>query len=191
MNEYEVQQWRTARGLGDLGELTAHWLTGDLASRPGYPPGEGPYVETHELIGTLAACNRGGFVTNASQPGFPESAGPDGVVWVQRAAVTGFAEEEVLERIRAAVAGTELVLLTPTATDRNPDGIVVTTRNGKQHTTFGTWLSRRAVADSFDVCKSAAIDALCSADQPTLVDPVWGRNTVLWPFLDDLFGTTT
>jgi hypothetical protein len=50
--------WRAARILADLGELTAQWLEGTIASIPTVIPGCGPDEKTADLIPVLAACNR-------------------------------------------------------------------------------------------------------------------------------------
>ncbi len=62
-------RWRAARTLAGLGELTAEWLEGTIASIPTVVPGYGPDEETAALIPVLAACNRAGYVTTVSQPG--------------------------------------------------------------------------------------------------------------------------
>ena len=105
MSTADRQAWEAARTLADLGELTAQWLEGAIASQPAYTPGCGPDPETAPLIPVLACCNRAGYVTNGSQPG-EAGTGYDGAWWEQRAAVEGFASPAVAERIwEAAEAG--------------------------------------------------------------------------------------
>ncbi len=69
MDPEDAARWRAARTLADLGELTAQWLEGKIASIPAVVPGCGPGEETAELIPVLAACNRAGYVTTVSRPG--------------------------------------------------------------------------------------------------------------------------
>jgi hypothetical protein len=69
MSPEDAARWRAARTLADLGELTAQWLEGKIASIPTVMPGCGPGEESAELIPVLAACNRAGYVTTTSQPG--------------------------------------------------------------------------------------------------------------------------
>ncbi|MFE2693644.1 DUF6919 domain-containing protein [Streptomyces mirabilis] len=94
MNRTDSKAWCSARTTSDLGQLTARWLEGDLASQPGYMPNHGPDPETEPLIPVLAAANRAGFVTNASQPGDDDHT--HGTHWQQRAAVTGFITDTAL-----------------------------------------------------------------------------------------------
>ncbi|MDQ3275031.1 MAG: hypothetical protein M3Q39_08390 [Actinomycetota bacterium] len=106
MSRADADAWYRARSLADLGELTARWLEGGIGSRPGYQPRCGPDVETRRLIPTLAALNRGGYLTNSSQPGEAPTVGYDGRLWSQRAAVSGFTDRATLDRIHAAMAPT-------------------------------------------------------------------------------------
>ncbi|WP_157881130.1 DUF6919 domain-containing protein [Streptomyces griseoruber] len=69
MSWSDRRRWRSAHTVADLGELMALWLEGELRSWPGYMPGCGPDEETTHLIPSLAALNRAGFLTIASQPG--------------------------------------------------------------------------------------------------------------------------
>src|SRR5690242_948094 len=95
-NDRNRQGWACARTLADLGQLTARWLEGDLATVPGY--GCRPAAETALLVPVLAAVNRAGYVTAGSQPGH---AGPgyDRARWEQRAAVEGLAAPPLAARI--------------------------------------------------------------------------------------------
>ncbi len=68
MSAADRRAWEAARTLDDLGELTARWLEGTIASQPGYEPGCGPDPETAALIPVVARCNRAGYVTCGSQP---------------------------------------------------------------------------------------------------------------------------
>jgi hypothetical protein len=64
MSPTDAALWRTARTLADLGKLTARWLEGEITTTPSHlgPPDS----ETTDLIPTLAAANRAGFVTDQS-----------------------------------------------------------------------------------------------------------------------------
>ena len=42
MNRADRKLWAAARTLADLGELTARWLEGRIASQPGYAANYGP-----------------------------------------------------------------------------------------------------------------------------------------------------
>lgn len=176
------QAWASARTLADVGDLTARWLEGDLASQPGYERGAGPDTETTPLIPVLAACCRAGFVTNGSQPGEPVDDG-----FGQRAAVEGFASPEAAARIAACLPD-GLIMLTGRAGWRMRwrQAVVVTMDGGRPFTRFGVVLSRRHLADSwvgYGSLHPDAVRALQAAVQVTVVDPEWGRNDRLWPAL--------
>jgi hypothetical protein len=174
--------------LGDLGELMARWLEGEIASRPGYH-GE-PDEETEPLIPALAAVNRAGYLTEQSQPGF-DGTGYDGARWRQRASVEGFADDQMYARIREAAEPTRLVLIAHKAgrwrTAR--PAMTVTDRAGRPCTGFGVRMSRRFLRWLFSECSRPATAALCDAWQITLVDPEWNRDDVLWPLLQDIART--
>ena len=110
MSTADRRAWEAARTLADLGELTAQWLEGAIASQPAYTPGCGPDPETAPLIPVLACCNRAGYVTNGSQPG-EAGTGYDGAWWEQRAAVEGFASPAVAERIWEAAEPAGLTVI--------------------------------------------------------------------------------
>ncbi|MFD9964834.1 DUF6919 domain-containing protein [Amycolatopsis sp. NPDC058986] len=190
MKRADRRQWAAASDLRALGELTARWLEGTLASQPGYAPGYGPDDETRELIPTLAAANRAGYLTDCSQPGIPAGPGYDGAIWAQRAAVSGWLDVDRLPELaaQATTAGLLVVSHTPKNSRFNRNGgdewVVVTTRDGEARTGFGGRLSSRDVASRFDVCSRKAIDAVRAAGQLSIVDPAWGRNDVLWPLLE-------
>ena len=110
MSRADRRAWEAARTLADLGELTAQWLEGTIASQPAYTPGCGPDPETAPLIPVLACCNRAGYVTNCSQPG-ETGTGFDGAAWEQRAAVEGFASPAVAGRIWEAAEPAGLTVI--------------------------------------------------------------------------------
>lgn len=181
--------WATARTLEDAGELTARWLERRIEEHCCYYGGPDP--ETIPLVPVLARLNRAGFVTTASQPG-GDGTGYDGARWQQRAAVEGFAGSYLAQRLQHAVidAGLDYVLHAPGdlpwwryRTDRE---MVVTLRDGEEYTWFGQHLSRRDIRSwrvGWGACHRDAVKALCSAWQVTLIDPEWGRESLLWDTL--------
>ncbi|MFE9886860.1 DUF6919 domain-containing protein [Streptomyces scopuliridis] len=182
MSRRDRRAWQSATTLADLGELTARWLEGDLGSRPGYTPRHGPDEETADLIQTLAACNRSGFLTDQSQPGI--SAGRDG--WRQRAAVQGWiADGRLLADVTAAAhkAGLLVIVHEPGAID-DDSYIIATERHGVPHTAFGTPFRREDLHATWG--STAAYLNVLTANTVTVVDPKWGRNDRLWPALDRL-----
>jgi hypothetical protein len=159
--------WRSARTLADLGELVTRWPNGQLQQTPGHlgPP----CAETIPLIAALTAANRAGFVTDNSQ-----QAGRDGArVW--EAWVCGFATDDTLARLRAAVAGTPLIL------DACRGRVHGGHRWGRcpRREVTGFWLRR---------CPGASRE-LAVTWHVTITDPAPGRNDRLWPALDTFAAT--
>jgi Domain of unknown function (DUF6919) len=188
--------WKKARTLDDLGRLSARWLEGEFDECPSY--GGPPDPETTGLIPTLAAVNRAGFLTDQSQPGRGERTSWDGLPYWQRAAVQGYVANGALARWLCSIAenagelpgfdvGTLWVSM-QRATRRRWDwksAWPVTLGADGVHTSFGYVMPRRHLRWQFGSwCSKPAIDAVCGAWQVTIVDPVWGRNDVLWPALD-------
>ncbi|MEU1497303.1 hypothetical protein [Streptomyces sp. NPDC005732] len=169
----------------------ASWLEGDVSVWPGYEPGFGPDEETTELIPTLVAANRAGFVTEASQPGCDEvDAG--GVRWLQSAAVSGLVGDvQLLAQIRRACeqAGLIVMMHHPTLglwSHQTP----VTWRGDEPHTWFGGQLTASDLRHIWRGLRPEALDAVVNAWQVTAIDPEYGRNDRLWPALDEAAGRT-
>jgi len=194
MSRADRREWEQARTLTELGELTARWLEGDIASQPGYRPNCGPARETTELIPTLAKLNRAGYVTRlGSQPGLPPTEGYDGRLWSQRAAVSGFADDATTARILTAVDGTGLRLIghdTPLRRRlwprwRRPGNtaVDVTTAGGRVTNDSGARMSLGDLESCFAELGQEGFAAVRDAIQVTVIDPVWGRDEYLWSVL--------
>lgn len=185
MSKADCRAWQAARTLADLGELTAQWLEGRIASQPGYC---GPSdIEDPALVPLLARLNRAGFVTTGSQIG---ETGPG---WEQRAAVEGFADEEMARLLQLAAidAGLTCVLHAPDELPRwryrYGKSVTVTRVNGARFTGFGVQIPRRHIRDAhlgYGMCDREAVDAIEAAWQVTIIDPEWGRTDVLWRVLE-------
>ncbi|MEU2859903.1 hypothetical protein ABZ672_16190 [Streptomyces mirabilis] len=174
LNPEHVALWRSARTLDDLGQLTAQWLEGRITYLPGYCA-PSPDGETAPLVPYLAEANRHGYVTDFSQPGLTY---PDGDA--QRAAVSGFCTEDFAERITAAVLRTDLLaIVTPPGRD-NPTSIPVTIDDGEAFTWVGGASDGDTIAAHYGDDCPRALDALLSAWQVAVLDPVWGREGLLW-----------
>lgn len=186
MNRSDRKAWASARTLADLGELTALWLEGRIASQPGYVANCGPDPETLPHVPVLAACNRAGFVTAGSQPGVPLTR--EG--WEQRAAVEGFASRQTADRLRRHFAGRFMFqALEASRFTSYKTAILVTTRDSGSVTWFGTQLARSRIRDSWaGFGCTGAVSELCEAQQVTIVDEAWGRDSALWPALADFAG---
>ena len=174
MSRTDRRSWREARTLSDLGELTALWLEGRIGSQPGYAPGYGPDPETVPLIPVLAAANRSGYLTTASQPG-EDGPSSRGERWEQRAAVEGHvADRALLDRLvrDARRAG----LLTSVAAGH----IVVTRVDGRDYTAFGLELKRRDMNLAWAGISHQARAEVDQSTRLTIVDPTYGPSDRLW-----------
>jgi len=185
LSRHDARLWRQVESLEDIGELTARWLEGDIETHPGYYGR--PDEETNELVPALATLNRNGYLTIGSQPGLGPVRGYDGEDWWQRAAVDGLTMDD-LTADRLQTASTESGLLTARHEGAGwlchyEDAIDVTANSkGDVHTSFGAHISRSELDLQFD---GHLPDAVHAATQLTVVDPEWGRNSLLWPTLVD------
>jgi hypothetical protein len=166
MRRADRAAWRSARTMADLGELVTRWLNGQLQQTPGHLGPPDP--ETIPLIPALTLANRAGFVTDNSQ-----AADRDGArVW--EAWVSGFATDDTLARLRAAVAGTPLVLAACRGREHGPHRW----RRCPRREVLGFWLDR---------CRHVA--GLNAAWWVTITDPEPNRNDRLWPVLETFAAT--
>ena len=188
MSRADADAWEGARTLADLGELTAQWLEGRIASQPGYATGCGPDPETAELIPVLAKINRAGFVTETSQPGFANLPGANGGSWSQRAAVEGYAEPVVAgplaERAREAELNVAL-FKAPVRRLRRAEyeDFIVTLCDGQPRTGLASQPRKSQQRDRYGVTN--ALDEIRRAWQLTIASPDYAADTTLWDLLDE------
>lgn len=167
--------WENARTIPDLARLTVKWLEGSLVQIPSYSGP--PEAETSVILEELIRINAAGFMTEFSQPAEMEPG------WSQRAAVTGFCEEALGERIQSGLLNTELLVL---ALRPGDDTIQIPiSLDGDE---ASTWTGARSDEDSImyefsHAVHSAAVGSLFLAWQVSVVDMRWGRNDLLWPAL--------
>lgn len=194
------RQWRAARTLADLGQLMARWIEGELQTAPHY---YGPTdLDTPELTALCAALCRAGYLTVNSQTADVWEWDDRGRTLRARTYLDGFAEHATLTRLRAACAGTGLMLLahrTPPRRwfRRHPDTDsvpVVTDTTGREYRTLGGPVPRRYVAMTWPTHRAGgpavhpdAQRAVLAAWQVTIIDPEWGRNELLLDVLGDRF----
>jgi hypothetical protein len=192
MSRADRQRWKAARTLPDLAELMALWLEGRIDSRPGYQPRYGPDLESTDLIPVLAAANRAGYLTDASQPGAADT-GFDGAWWEQKAAVTGFvADSGLLRRLVAAAEAVGLHVVLHDLLDPPGTGdVIVTTRDGQPYTGFGQALSIKDLDLMWRGCHRQAVNAVAESTQLTLIDPEFGLSVRLWNVLGYIAGHPT
>ena len=169
--------WFAATTLQDLAEQTARWLEGTSTYLPTYLA-PAPDPETEPLVGVLAQMNRLGLMTDSSQPGSPLENGSG-----QRAAVTGWCSTQVARKIITGTLGTDLVVMVdgPGATGTP---VVVTISKNIEYTWFGRFADPdEVVAIWGGDLHPKSLAALLDAMTVTVIDPVWGRNDLLWPAL--------
>lgn len=169
-------EWGQAGTLPDLCELNARWLTGDLQEL--HPNNHcRPDPETTPIIAPLVDLNRGGFLTDGSQPGTP---GPPEPGVGQRAAVEGYiADPAVLAAVRQAADEHDLILIEGDASRWRTDYSQV----GDHTDGWGAVRSRRDLTLSCEGLTGEATRAIQDARQVTVIDPQVDRNDVLWPAL--------
>jgi hypothetical protein len=185
--EPDYTLWRAARSHAELCGLMAGWLEGTVPFNPAYlgPPEE----ETTELIPLLAWANRQGFLTTQSQPG----------VYVphrgkQRAFVNGMCSRELLddmlEWLHPLADDGELIVDVAGPDDDGLPWLTVTRSLRRRFLPFPgratTWNGAGEPVEEMamlDDCHPDAAVALRSAWRVMIADPVWGRNSVLWPAL--------
>jgi hypothetical protein len=170
MSRRDREAWASAKGLADLGCLTAAWLEGRLRQTPTH--GGPPFAETRPYLDVLTACNRAGFVTDGSQAGASDGWGEC------RADVSGLTSDEGLVRLRAAVAQTPLILLTRRGRRRACEPPA-----GWPAIKGAVWASRRDISFFYGEHCPAATAEVRAAWHVTICDPAYGRNDILWPAL--------
>jgi hypothetical protein len=189
VNRTDREIWQSARTLGDLGELTARWIEGDLRSQPGY---YGPTdIEDPVMAPVLAALCRAGYMTTQSQAGV-SGPGYDGECWRQCAAVEGLASEGTARRIAAVAEWNGLIVVLNEPPRRFSmrygceTAVTVTWRAAEPVTSFGARLPRthlRSDVTGYGECHRDAVNAVCVAWQVTVMDPKPGRPDLLWDTL--------
>ena len=182
--------WRQATTLTHLAHLTANWLDGTLPAHITYGPNPDP--ETTGITRALAAVNRAGYLTTSSQPGHPPTVGHDGSVYEQRAAITGhIADPTLLHHLVDTAERAGLTVITHTAdTSTGPDWMIATRQDGQPTAAFGEHVTPVQLRADWYGVSDQAHAAVAAAVQVTVVDPVWGRNDVLWPALTHLTAAT-
>ncbi|MEV5774263.1 hypothetical protein AB0L49_23885 [Streptomyces antimycoticus] len=185
MSRADRRLWRSAQTLHDLGQRVALWLTGAIASQPGYTPNYGPDPETEYLVPVLARINELGYVTDCSQPGISGADGDDH--WEQRAAVSGLVDNPALLRrlVDAAEEAGLLVICHDVTPGPHPDGVAVTKVNGEDCTWFGGHVLVQDLRTIWPerIIGRRAFARVAEAWQVTIIDPQYGRDDVLWEAL--------
>jgi hypothetical protein len=178
--------WRDTRSIDELGGAMAGWLEGHIASQPGCSVG--PDEETLPLVPVLARLNRRGYVTTMSQPGDGGTA-DDGRRWEQRAAVEGWisCRNPLLGPfIRQARAAGLIVSAYGPGRAVGPRRGLTVSRCGDEFRTGAGGRQRRTGLPGIGREARRELDRYGVA--LAVIDPVWGRDTRLWPLLDQVIG---
>ena len=181
--------WQQAKTPAEVGELTALWLEGKMKDHP-YPthPTEVPAFETLEIVPFLARLDRGGFLTDCSQPGMAEDGSS------QRAFVSGFADLDTADSIGRAIVHTRLVALQhpPGQPPRDPDlwlRVPVTLDGDDEFTWIGAEMSAKDIRSYYGGYYHRAVAEWLAVEAWYLevFDPAWGYNGLLWRTLVTAF----
>ena len=183
MSTADRRAWEAARTLDDLGELTARWLEGGVASQPAYAPGCGPDPETVPLIARAGLLQPGrvrDLRVAARRGRAPAMTVPGGNSAPRcRASPAPRWPERIWEAAEAA--GLTVIAHAPATLPRwrirYDRAVPVTRREARPYTWFGAQLSRRHLRDGwtgYGICHPGAVTALCAAWQVTVIDPRLG-----------------
>lgn len=192
MSRADRRRWHTAHTIAELGDLMAQWLEGRIESRPGYQPRYGPDEETAQLVPTLAALCRAGYITTCSQPGFAGT-GADGLWWEQRAAVELVVTDPVLlDPLVDAATDAGMILRVHDhrqAATGQDDPVIATTRDGDPMTAFGGRIGRADMAVQWHGINRLLRGQIARGTYVTIVAPEYGPDgDQLWVILDYLTG---
>lgn len=176
----DIARWHAVTTWEQYGDTMARWILGEFPYCPRYGA-DTVDEETREDVQPLAAINRGGFVTDCSQPGVLEE------LWKQRAFVTGVCSEEVANRVRRSLVDSPLVVLWFNP-DRTGDSQIVVSvdHEGRENTWLGVggYAARDLAEDAHDFGPGIALLHV-GAWELHVFDPEWGRNDRLLPALQE------
>lgn len=177
-----MQRWKEAQTFGELCELTARFIEGQICYIPGWG-GEKLASESKLIIPYLSAFNRAGFLTVTSQPGL------DVVGGRQRAFVDGFALESTVVRIQRVSLFSDLYVFVAAPGESGGCTIPVTLDGFRQFTWAG-WATVNENTGRFSDlwlyerdCSDSAMQDLEQAWYVCVVDLCWGRKHYLWETL--------
>lgn len=130
----------------------------------------------------LARANRAGYLIYTAGPGGVDQTGEEG-----RAAVFGFVLNMDLYDVLARIAEARgLILLTRSVRDHDEaPGEAIVRTDGVDSKWIGESKSVATLYDEWPHLSPVGRDLLYAARQVTLVDPVWGRNDLLWQALGE------
>lgn len=171
MSRDNESPWAEAETLEDLIAVNLRWLRGEGFSHP--LGGDEPDAETSEILDDLLCLNRRGLLTTFSQPADLDDAGG------QRAAVEGYATEQVARVIGAVTLHTDLLVFIYEPGEHGGYQVPITVWDYHPYTWCG-----EAWGDEdlqwFAEYRPRAMRVLRTLWTVTAIDPKWGRKRYLW-----------
>lgn len=189
MSKSDLDRWRSAGTMPQLGHVMAAWLAGDIASRPGCRPGASAppgIAGNRDAREALIAVNQVGLVTINAQIA-DSGRTTSGDWWVKAAAVQGFVNRPLLETLIPELdqAGIRHRVweVRPAWKLFGGHGLPVCWVNNKPIVgDYGRQMSAKDIQSAFDVCQPGMLSVLKRSQQITISHPVAGLNE-LWPVL--------
>lgn len=170
--------WLEATSLHDLGELMAQWVEGKHEFCP--TNGGLPDSETTSIASYLTVANRHGFLTTFSQPAVEL----DDYGSAQRAAVDGFAREELAKHLYTLGLCTELLVLIYRPGEAGGYQIPITLEEFRPFTWCGPSWGYEELEEFERTCGPLAVAELMIAWKVVLIDLQCGREDYLWSNLE-------
>lgn len=180
-NDEAARAWREARSFDELCELGARFIEGQLPFFPGWGAPETD-EETDGLESLLAAANRAGFLTLASQRGAPESPGADGRAERRRAFVCGFAAGATARSLERLTLDGELEIAS------EDEDLTLGLRGEDAFLVVGSDAASQELEIFAGHLHQDALSTLRDARYVCLADRTWSRDDRLWPGLAQALG---
>ena len=178
--------WRAACSFGELCELAARFVEGRSSFFPGWLASTMD-EESDAIAAELAALNRAGFLTVASQPAAGPHEGHDGRTWRRRAFVLGFCRAETAARVAERCVSRGLAVATFPLGSEEPGTPEPVGMRGDEAYLFAGASARKTELELFAPWISEEARAeLARASYVSVHDPVWGREDALWEALSEL-----
>lgn len=170
------EQWANTTTITGWGQLVADWLVGDEPHRPGHRDTGTPGSPSMQLRVILADYAQAGLIPDlyqSAQAGEPDR---------RRAYLTGYATDQIADRLKTALAGTDLIIwadrvqLLPDSGSWLSVSMVDGVTGAAIGDTPGSWDELMRVADDTGI----AWGELQAMHYVFIVDPKWGCDDRLW-----------
>lgn len=178
--------WREAKSFGELCELNAQFIEGEIDYSPTYGASSLD-EESGPLLTHLAALNRAGILTLGSQPGQDHGHSK------QRAYLDGLALKETALRLDRLSMTSNLYIMTTEPGRYNGCTMPITIDEFRPH----SWGGASHLDDETGMfpevvhfekyCSPSAMQELSEAWEVCVIDLCWGREQYLWDVLANEF----